>query len=269
MVTRSPNSLYDYLRGPKPRMTPSEVVSAFRPLLTELEALHRTGLLHGSLRPDTVVLNWQGKLRLSPFVVTRERTVRVNRAPSPALKERFLPPHRWGHGAAWSVQNDLWQVGQLMVATLQGDPLSVIHAGQVRTLNCSNWLQELIYRAIGPKSVSFGSAIEMQNAFTAKELAIRDIPHARPSTLKGKVVTFTSGMPGLPREIAGQLALRAGATAKYDLSDETDYLVVGDLSSQYATDAAGNKLISALVRNKKGAEIKLITSTQFQALARA
>ena len=135
------------------------------------------------------------------------------------------------------------------MVTLEGNPLSVIEAGQVHMLTCSNWLQELIYRAIGPKSVSFGSAIEMRNAFAAKELAIHDIPHGRPRTLKGKVLTFTAGMPGL--EIAGDLALRAGATAKYDLSNETDYLVVGDFSPHFSTEDAGNKLISALVRNKK------------------
>jgi NAD-dependent DNA ligase len=183
------------------------------------------------------------------------------------FNESFKPPEVDKKTNRWAVEQDIWQVGQLMAITLQGAEGFVIDPHDVRYLDCSPWLKEVIFRAIGPVATRFHSATAMNDALAARATTVDGLPKAqRVGSLEGQRLVFTGRIPGLHIAEAKRLALRQGATIGNEVTTMTDYLVVGETTALFSAGTAGLKIITASALNEEGANIRRLTPRQFMTL---
>jgi eukaryotic-like serine/threonine-protein kinase len=255
--------LYTFLSDPDNNLTEVQVVSIARRLLKTLSHLHEGSAVHRDLTPKNVFFDENRKPLLGDFGIARHK----GRGPAPyasAFNYGYCPPEVLRHyGWRWSARQDIWQVGQLLAEMLQHDPHTIIKPGEVRSLNCSAWLAEVIYRAIGPEAERYSSANDMLVAMKEKTLALETLPRARPTSIAGKRLVFTARISAFPRHEASRRAKDVGAIVQDDVTHGTDFLVIGGSSPAYAADTAGTKIMRALALNQEGADIRTITGDQF------
>jgi serine/threonine protein kinase len=258
--------LCDHLERLTKAPTESTIVSNFRGLLAALTHLHARGAIHRDLTPFNIFVDDHGHFLLGDFGLAKHPGAKKGVAAN-AFNRYYKPPEIEWKTNTWSVEQDIWQVGQLLAVAIQKDPYAVIDAGQVRHLDCSPWLKEIVFHAVGPSAIRFRSATDMREALLSKSTAIDSIPRARkPGSLNGRRIVFTGTMPGLSRDEAWWRAEKKKAIVGYAVTSATDYLVVGDTVPLYAAGKIGKKIITAAELNGRGARIRSLTAGQFKQL---
>lgn len=229
-------------------------------ILQVLGKLHRGQLLHRDLTPLNVFVCGVHHLKLGDFGIVRQqsdrrgvtaRTMNTLTAPSEIIA---------GEAPKWQARDDVYQVGQLIAMLVKGDAQHRLRAGDVRALECSDHLKEIVYRCIGERRKRYESADELIGALNT--------PPARLTsgvlrTLAGVHLAFT-GILSLTRKEAAAAATRAGATVHSGPSIRTTVVVRGRPNPQQAVGRdAGLKLMEIKRLRDKGHRITLLNETQF------
>jgi serine/threonine protein kinase len=234
-------------------------------ILEVLGKLHRGQMLHRDLTPLNVFVCEGPSLKLGDFGIVRQqsdrrgitaRTMNALTAPSDILE---------GAVPKWQARDDVYQVGQLLGMLVKGDARVRLRTSEVRRLDCSDHLKEIVYRCIGERRKRYESADEMIEALRNPPAPLR-VGALR--SLKGVHLAFT-GILSKPRSEAARAARRAGAVIHGAPSARTTVVVRGRPNTlQAAGKDAGRKLMEIKRLREKGHKITLLNETQFWKLVR-
>jgi serine/threonine protein kinase len=229
-------------------------------ILQVLGKLHRGQMLHRDLTPMNVFVCDGRRLKLGDFGIVRQqsdrrgitaRTLNALTAPSDILA-REAPK--------WQARDDVYQVGQLLGMLVRGDARSRIRTPDVRRLECSDHLKEIIYRCIGERRKRYEGADELIEALCKPPLAL-NVGVLR--SLKGVHLAFT-GILTKKRNEAVIAAKRAGAIVHGGPSSRTTVVVRGRPNPlQAAGRDGGLKLMEIKRLRQKGHRITLLNEKQF------
>jgi serine/threonine protein kinase len=232
-------------------------------VLGVLGRLHRGQLLHRDLTPMNVFVCEGLRLKLGDFGIVRQqsdrrgvtaRTLNALMAPSDILS---------GAKPKWQARDDVYQVGQLIGMLVKGDAHARLRTAEVRRLECSDHLKEIVYRCIGERRKRYDSADELIEALRHPPAALK--PGVLRS-LKGVHLTFT-GVLSRPRRDAAREARRAGAVVHSGPSAQTTVVVRGRPNAQQAAGKdAGLKLMEIKRLRARGHRITLLEEKRFWTL---
>jgi serine/threonine-protein kinase len=233
-------------------------------ILEVLGKLHRGQMLHRDLTPLNVFVCEGRKLKLGDFGIARPQTDR--RGVTARTLNPFAAPSDILAGTApkWQARDDVYQVGQLLGMLIRGDAQSRVRTAEIRHLDCSDHLKEIIHRCIGERRKRYETADHLIDALrnppaTLKAGAVR--------SLRGVHLFFT-GILSRPRRDAQAAATRAGAVVHSGPSTKTTVVVRGRPNAQQAAGKdAGLKLMELRRLRAAGHRITLVTETQFWRLA--
>ena len=233
-------------------------------ILTVLGKLHRGQTLHRDLTPLNVFVCEGPRLKLGDFGIARHqsdrrgitvRTMNALTAPSDILD---------GAVPKWQARDDVYQMGQLVGMLVKGNADARLRTGEVRGLECSDHLKEIIYRCIGERRKRYESADELIEALNKPAPALK-VGALR--SLKGVHLAFT-GILSRRRSEAALAARRAGAIVHGAPSARTTVVVRGRPNAlQAAGKDAGLKLMEIKRLREKGHKITLLDEKRFWKLA--
>src|SRR5262249_25771659 len=150
--------------------------------------LHRGQLLHRDLTPLNVFVCDQHVLKLGDFGITRQQsdrrgvtahTMNWMTAPSDILA---------GDVPKWQARDDVYQVGQLVGMLIRKDAAHRLRPADVRRMDCSDHLKEIVYRCIGERRKRYETADEMIEALRSPPASLRA---GAIRSLKGAHIAFT------------------------------------------------------------------------------
>jgi len=229
-------------------------------ILDVLGKLHRGQLLHRDLTPMNVFVCEGRRLKLGDFGIVRAQS--DHRGITARTLNRLTAPLEIVVGAVpnWQARDDVYQVGQLLGMLVKGDALSRIRTKEIRDLDCTDQLKEILHRCIGERRKRYESADELIEA-------LRNPPARLKSgvlgSLRGVHLAFT-GILSKPRREAVRAARRAGAIVHGGPSARTTVVVRGKPNPlQAAGRDAGLKLMEVKRLRAKGHRIKLLGEAQF------
>ena len=157
-------------------------------VLQVLGKLHRGQMLHRDLTPLNVFVCDNRKLKLGDFGIVRQQNDRRG------ITTRTLNPHMApseivaATAPKWQGRDDVYQVGQLVGMLVKGDARARIRTTEVRSLDCSDHLKEIIHRCIGERRKRYESADELIEALCNPPAVLKA---GVLKTLKGVHITFT------------------------------------------------------------------------------
>jgi serine/threonine-protein kinase len=233
-------------------------------ILQVLGKLHRGQLLHRDLTPLNVFVCEGPRLKLGDFGIVRQQTSRHG-ITAHTLNPMMAPSDIFdGAAPKWQSRDDVYQVGQLLGMLVKGDASARIRTHEVRTLDCSGHLKEIIYRCIGERRKRYESADELIDALSHPPAALK--PGVLRS-LAGVHLAFT-GILSTTRKDAARAARRAGAVVHSGPSIKTTVVVRGRPNPQQAAGRDGGiKLMEIKRLREKGHRITLLNEKQFWKLA--
>ena len=233
-------------------------------ILEVLRKLHRGQVLHRDLTPLNVFVCDERQLKLGDFGITRHqsdtrgitvRTMNALTAPSDILA---------GAAPKWQARDDVYQVGQLLGMLIRGDAQSRITTRDIRQLECSDHLKEIIHRCLGERRKRYETADELIDALRTRPTVLKA---GVLRTLRGVHLAFT-GILSKTRKEAMRAASRAGAIVHSGPSVKTTVVVRGRPNVlQVAGRDAGVKLMEIKRLREKGHRITLLNEAQFWRLA--
>ena len=250
-------------RGAK-RWSEAAVRREIAGILTVLRKLHRGQLLHRDLTPLNVFVCDGYRLKLGDFGIVRQQS--DHRGVTARTLNPLMAPSDIFDGAApkWQARDDVYQVGQLIGMLVKGDAARRVRTAEVRQLDCSDHLKEIIYRCIGERRKRYESADDLIRALSQppKSMAPRAV-----KSLKGARLAFT-GILGVPRVEAARAARKAGATVLTGASAKVTVVVRGRPNPlQAAGREGGRKLLEIKRLREKGLRIAVLSEAQFWRLA--
>ncbi len=229
-------------------------------ILQVLGKLHRGQLLHRDLTPMNVFVCEGPALKLGDFGIVRQqsdgrgitaRTMNSLTAPSDILD---------GAVPKWQARDDVYQVGQLLGMLVKGDARVRIGTKEIRRLDCSDHLKEIVHRCLGERRKRYESADELIAALRRPPEKLRT---GAPRSLKGVHLAFT-GILARPRKDAARAAKRAGAVVHGSPSAKTTVVVRGRPNVlQAAGKEGGLKLMEIKRLREKGHKITLLDEARF------
>jgi hypothetical protein len=233
-------------------------------ILGVLRRLHRGQTLHRDLTPVNVFVCEGPRLKLGDFGIVRQQSDArgitantMNRMTAPSdLFDRAAPK--------WQARDDVYQVGQLLGMLILGDASRRIRTSDVRGLQCSDHLKEIVHRCLGERRKRYESADEMIAALRTRPEPLKS---GVIRSLKGIHITFT-GIFAKTRKQVAQAARRAGAIVHSGPSTRTTVIVRGRPNAlQAAGRDGGLKLMEIKRLREKGLRITVLTEAQFWRLA--
>ncbi len=169
-----------------------------------------------------------------------------------------------GSVSKWQARDDVYQVGQLIGMLVRKDADRRIGTADVRRLDCSDELKEVVHRCIGERRKRYESADELIEALRKRPAALRS---GGLRSLKGVHLAFT-GVLRRPRADAARAARRAGAVVHGGPSAQTTVLVRGRPNALQAVGRdAGLKLMEVKRLRDRGHRITILDEARFWRLA--
>ncbi|MFL5529248.1 MAG: protein kinase domain-containing protein [Gemmatimonadaceae bacterium] len=244
-------------KGPQPERFVRREIAA---ILRILNVLHRGQALHRDLTPFNVLVCDGEQLKLGDFGIATHQM--SHRGVTADAFNAFNAPMEiaWGRVRRWQQRDDIYQVGLISAMLLRGDIASPMNSKDVRRLECSDHLKEVIYRCLGTRGKRYEAAAELIAALRHRPVK----PHlGRISSLDGKRVTFT-GFLTRPRSEAVAAAKKAGAIVQPSLGPLSDVLVRGRPNAQQIAGADGGvKLLEIKRLASRGHYVTVIGENQF------
>jgi BRCT domain type II-containing protein len=143
---------------------------------------------------------------------------------------------------------------------IKGDARVRIRTAEVRGLDCTDHLKEIVYRCLGERRKRYESADEMIDALNTPPARLKA---GVLRSLKGVHLAFT-GILTRRRSEAARAATRAGAIVHSAPSAKTTVVVRGRPNPlQAAGKDAGLKLMEVKRLREKGHRVTLLNETQF------
>jgi len=99
-------------------------------ILSGVTQVHSKGLLHLDLKPTNILFDHVGNPLIADFGQAR-RLTSTGTVSYPTMYERFMPPEVWDSHTA-VLESDIYQVGLLLYAAVNGDPIYQAQKAAVR-----------------------------------------------------------------------------------------------------------------------------------------
>jgi serine/threonine-protein kinase len=229
-------------------------------ILQVLGKLHRGELLHRDLTPMNVFVCDGRRLKLGDFGIARHQTSRRG-ITARTLNPLMAPSDVFGSAIPkWQARDDVYQVGQLLGMLVKGTAQARIRTSEIRRLDCSDHLKEIIHRCIGERRKRYESANELIDALAKPPRRLRA---GVLKSLEGVHLAFT-GILGVTRREAAKAAEDAGAVVHGMPSVRTSVVVRGRPNPQQAAGRdAGLKLMEIKRLREKGHRITLLNEARF------
>jgi len=96
--------------------------SLFAPLISSISALHKAGIIHRGISPDTLIVGKDGKLRLNGFCIEATRT--ANSEFTSQLFPGFAAVEQYGVAGTQGTWTDVYAFAATIYRTLVGNPPS-------------------------------------------------------------------------------------------------------------------------------------------------
>ena len=255
-----------HLTGNGARFTEAAARREIAGILEVLGKLHRGQLLHRDLTPMNVFVCDGRKLKLGDFGIVRHQS-HVRGVTAGTMNVSMVPSDILASAAPkWLARDDVYQVGQLLAMLVKGDARARIRPHEVRSLDCSDHLKEIVYRCIGERRKRYESADEMIAALRTRPTRLN---HGVLRSLAGVHLAFT-GILSRKRSDAVKAAKRAGAIVHSGPSAKTTVLVRGRPNPLQAAGADGGvKLLEIKRLREKGHRIRILGDAAFWRLADA
>lgn len=257
-------TIVDYLEQTGRPWQEKRAVREITALLKLLEQLHGGSATHRDLTPMNVFVTGKGTLKLGDFGIARH-----DLAGAPMTVDAFNPAFvtqgfRTDEHRYWRAVDDVFQMGQLLGMLLRGeDPELQLTPKDVKQLEISDALKQVLARAVGPRKKRYQDAYELLQALQGE-------PEPEPiklRSLKGKTVVFT-GPLSIPRFDAEVLVRQAGGDLAARVTKGVDVVVQGGRSPNYRSGHKGTKLVKVEALRKKGQKIAILSEAQFRRLTR-
>src|SRR5262249_18027716 len=136
-------------------------------ILQVLGKLHRGKMLHRDLTPLNVFVCDGRRLKLGDFGIVRHQSDRRGLTGPPPNPLRRPSATRARAAPKWQSRDDVYQVGQLLGMLVKGDAGTRIRTGEVRMLQCSDQLKEIVSRCIGERRKRYETADELIEALSS------------------------------------------------------------------------------------------------------
>ena len=233
-------------------------------ILRTLDALHRGHALHRDLTPFNVFVCAGERLKLGDFGIATHQLHR--RGVTADSFNLFHVPNEiaWGKVRRWQKRDDIFQIGLIAAMLLRGDVTSPMRSKDVRGLQCSDHLKEVIHRCLGSRGKRYEAASDLIAALRQRP---KEPKLGRVQSLTGKRVSFT-GFLAHPRSEAIAAAKKVGAIVQSKPGQSTDVLVRGRPNAlQIAGKDGGSKLIEVRRLASRGHKVTVIGERQFWRLA--
>jgi serine/threonine-protein kinase len=211
-----PGSLRERLAR-EPRLSPAEVADLGAQVAEGLAALHRGGLIHGSVRPEHILLTDDGTPLLSAFGVTRQKLIPAGVRLEDAPTQPRLDTRAWQYASAEQFRNgeidvrsDVYSLGVVLYEALTGasphalSPNPVLAERQfeepVATPSAVNAAVPSALDATVLRALAYNPADRFPDARSFAEALDPDLDIAKQPTmarLPAREITFTDTMPSL------------------------------------------------------------------------
>ncbi|MCU0827316.1 MAG: serine/threonine protein kinase [Tabrizicola sp.] len=114
--------LNDILNSTDQAFTPDEVVVLLKKMLSAVEFIHQTGILHRDISPDNILIDQNGNPVLIDFGAASEQVVRATRVLTGrrVVKDGYSPQEFYLTGAAQSESSDLYALGATFYHVITG-----------------------------------------------------------------------------------------------------------------------------------------------------
>jgi serine/threonine protein kinase len=133
------------------RSCPSNVPAVFAQLAAAIEAVHRSGVVHGDIKPANVMLSHEGVLKLMDFGVARARDT-LRQVPTPGVTPDYAAPEVQAGGKP-TPASDIYLVGAVGFELLTGSLYSrgsFAAAELARVSQTWTALCEIVSRCLSP-----------------------------------------------------------------------------------------------------------------------
>src|SRR3982750_3927038 len=224
-------------------------------ILSALDILHAGQAMHRDLTPFNVFVCEDEQLKLGDFGIATHQM--SQRGVTADAFNAFNAPTEiaWGRVRRWQQRDDIYQIGMISAMLLRGDIASPMNSRDVRRLECSDHLKEVIYRCLGSRGKRYEAAGELIAALRHRPKK----PHlGRIGTLDGKRLSFT-GFLSRPRSEAIAAAKKAGAIVQPKPGVSSDVLVRGRPNAlQIAGADGGVKLLEIKRLASRGHAVTVI-----------
>ena len=94
--------------------------SLFAPLVSSIDAIHKAGIIHRGISPDTLYVGKDGKVRIAGFCIPETRTARS--AVTSQLFPGFAAIEQYGEAGAQGTWTDVYAFAATIYRTLVGNP---------------------------------------------------------------------------------------------------------------------------------------------------
>lgn len=99
----------------------SEVVELFKPLLSDLSNIHKSGLVHRDISPDNIIIGMDNRLHLFDFGSANHSNMNASKTFTVILKAGYAPPEQYipnGKIGAWT---DIYGISATIFFALTGE----------------------------------------------------------------------------------------------------------------------------------------------------
>jgi serine/threonine-protein kinase len=173
-----PFMVWEYIQGAtlgdvlesSPQLTLSNAVAVIREVLIALDHAHQCGLVHGDLRPDNILIQENGQIKVSHFyqveTLKRDAPTRFEEFLVAELKRKnnkksasFMAPEL-EDGSNATTKSDIYSAGFVFYTMLTGRS-KIVRAASSYNPDVSKELDDILFRMLEDESDRFASAAEV------------------------------------------------------------------------------------------------------------
>lgn len=112
-----------YMQSKENVLTESEIISFSYQLLSALEFIHSKYIIHRDVKPQNILLNRKGELKLADFGLARSTFIPVDSLSTEVITRWYRPPEILLGNQNYGFPVDIWSAGCVIVEMITGQPL--------------------------------------------------------------------------------------------------------------------------------------------------
>lgn len=115
--------LRKYMQSREDPLTEDEVISFTYQLLKALEYIHSQNIIHRDIKPQNILINRKGELKLADFGLARSTFIPVDSLSTEVITRWYRPPEILQGNKNYGFPVDVWSAGCVVVEMITGQPL--------------------------------------------------------------------------------------------------------------------------------------------------
>ena len=112
-----------YIQSREDPLSEDEVISLSYQLLSALEYIHSQNIIHRDVKPQNLLINRKGELKLADFGLARSTFIPVDSLSTEVITRWYRPPEILQGNQNYGFPVDVWSAGCVVVEMITGQPL--------------------------------------------------------------------------------------------------------------------------------------------------